>query len=56
MTKNKHHQVFQGFDAIHVGSKDDVIHIQQGDISITMPAALAPNLIEALDLARKGEL
>jgi hypothetical protein len=56
MTETKHHQVFQGFDAIHVGSQADVVHIQQGDVTITLPAALVPDLVATLELARQGEL
>jgi hypothetical protein len=33
-----------------------MVHIKQGEFAITLPAALIPDLIEALELARKGEL
>jgi len=56
MTENNYHQVFQSFQAIHVGSHSDVVHIKQGEFAITLPAALIPDLMEALELARKGEL
>jgi hypothetical protein len=56
MTTDNYHQVFRGFDAIHVGSQADVVHIKQGDATITLPAALVLDLIEALRLASSGEL
>jgi len=52
----KFNQVFSSFEAVHVGSKDDTVIIQQGDDSITLPADLVPVLIEALNLAHHQEL
>ena len=56
MTTSNFHQVFPSFAAIHVGSDADVVQIQQGDLIITLPAALVPDLIEALRLAHQGDL
>lgn len=56
MIENNHHQVFEGFAAIHVGSHSDVVHIKQGEFAVALPAALVPDLIEALRLASRGDL
>jgi flagellar biogenesis protein FliO len=56
MSHTKLSQVFQIFQALHVGSHEDVVVIQQGDATITLPAALIHELIEALRLASQGEL
>lgn len=56
MTETNYNQVFQGFRALHVGSEKDVVHIKQGDFTVTLPAPMVPELIAALELARQGEL
>ena len=49
-------QGFQSFQALHVGAHEEVEVIKQGDATVTLPAALVHDLIEALRLAGRGGL
>jgi len=56
MTPTKLNQVFPSFEAVHVASKEDIIFIHQGSATITIPSALVAQLIDALELAHRGDL
>lgn len=49
-------RVFQSYEALHVYSEFDVIHIVQGEHNIKLPTSLAVDLLEALRLAAEGEI
>jgi len=56
MIPTKLNQVFPSFEAVHVASKEDAIFIHQGGATITIPSALVVQLIDALELAHRGDL
>ena len=56
MIPTKLNQVFPSFEAVHVASKEDAIFIHQGSATITIPSALVVQLIDALELAHRGDL